>query len=129
MKPIFVALLLLPGIAVAQDKPPKTYPEHGTVVAIRLAEQMRTLPVYTDPYGKTHGGGSARSRRYVYCVETETKVYELEGKRKMMLELNEIVHFRVEKESAFVRQGKKEQKYRIVGVEQKPSTPKPESKP
>lgn len=129
MKPIFMGVLLLSGIAVAQDKPPKTYPEHGTVVAMRVGEQSRTLPVYTDPYGKTHGGMSVNRRRHIYRIETDTRFYELEGGRKPTLELNQSIEFRIEKESAYVQQGKKEEKYRIVGVEQKPGTPKPESKP
>lgn len=96
---------------------------------MRIGQESHTLPVYTDPYGKTHGGMSVNRRRHIYRIETDTKFYELEGKRKATLELNQRIEFRIEKELAYVQHGKKEEKYRIVGIEQKPGTLKPESKP
>jgi hypothetical protein len=67
---------------------------------------------------------SVRHRKHVYRVETETRFYELEGEEKSTMELNETIQFRIEKESAYVQSGNKEQKYRIVGIDQKPDKPK-----
>jgi hypothetical protein len=104
---------------LAKDKELKTYPERGTVIATKTQEQSRTTPIYTDPYGKTHGGISAIRRLPVYRIETETKFYELEGKKKEALALGDTIRFRLEKEWAYVQQGDKEQKFRVVGVELK----------
>jgi hypothetical protein len=41
-----------------------------------------TTPVYTDPYGKTHGGVLHMRYLLVFRIETDTKFYELEGKKK-----------------------------------------------
>ncbi len=104
----------------AKDKDPKTYPEQGTVVSERTQEQPVTTPVYTDPYGKTQGGFSSIRRLPVYRIEADTKFYELEGKRRgEPLALGSTIGFRIDKKWAFVQQGDKEQKFRIVGIELK----------
>jgi hypothetical protein len=113
--------LLVCSNVLAKDKEPKTYPEQGRVIANRTAEQARTLPVYTDPYGKTHGGMSIISRLPVFRIETETKFYEIEGRKKQQLALGDTIQFRLEKQWAYVQQGDKEQKFRLVGTELKPS--------
>jgi hypothetical protein len=105
--------------AFAKDKEPKTYPEQGTVVATRTQEQSHTTPIYTDPYGKTHGGTSAIRRLPVYRIETSAKFYELEGKKKQPLVLGDTIRFRLEKQWAYVQQEADEQKLRVVGVELK----------
>jgi hypothetical protein len=79
------------------------------------------LPVYTDPYGKAHGGVSKINRLPVYRIETDTKFYEFEGKKKQTLPLGDTVHFRLEKEWAYAQEGDKEEKLRVVAVELRPS--------
>src|ERR1700733_11018287 len=97
----------------------KVYPEQGKVIANRTVEYSRTAPVYTDPYGKTHGGVSGVGRLPVFRVETDTKIYELEGAGKRGLVLGDTIKFRLEKKWAYVQQGDKEQKFRVVGTELK----------
>lgn len=115
----FCFLPVVPLGALPKDKQPKTYSEIGKVVALKTAEQPHTTPVYTDPYGKTHGGISTVRRLPIFRVETDTKFYDLEGKRKDVLNLGDTVEFRLEKEWAYVRQGDKEKKFRVVGIELK----------
>jgi hypothetical protein len=112
-------LLALPASAMPKDAQPKSYPETGKVVALKTAEQPHSTPVYTDPYGKTHGGVSTVRRLPVFRVETATKSYDLEGKRKDVLNLGDTIDFRIDKEWAYVRQGDKEKKFRVVGIELK----------
>jgi hypothetical protein len=116
----FLTCLTLPPTVFAKDKAPKTYPEQGRVIANKTAEQAHTTPVYTDAYGKTHGGVSAIRRLPVYRIETDTKVYELEGRKKEEMSLGDTIQFRIEKEWAYVQQGDKEKKFRVVATELKP---------
>jgi hypothetical protein len=104
---------------LAKDRAPKTYPEQDRVIANRIAEQAHTTPVYTDPYGKTHSGVTAIRRLPVFRVETDTKFYEFEGKRKQELPLGDTIQFRLEKEWAYIQQGDKQQRFRVVGTELK----------
>ncbi len=97
---LIAAAVLSTASLLAKDKPPRVYPERGTVVAFRIGEQSLTSGVYTDTYGKTHGGGTVHLRTYIYRVETETRFYELEAGKKATMELNEAIKFRVEKELA-----------------------------
>ena len=106
--------------AFPKAKNPKTYPEHGTVLAMHTTERSYTTGVYTDPQGKTHGGNSYTSRRPIYRVETEKLFYELEGSRKEQLPIGAAVDFRIEKDKAYIQRGDKEDKFRVVGVELKP---------
>jgi hypothetical protein len=114
---VLICLCLLSAHLGAKDKEAKTYPESGTIVATRTQEEPYTTPVYTDTNGKTQGGVSLTSRRPVYRVGTDTKFYELEGRRNKPLQLGETVRFRLEKEWAYVQQGDKEEKFRVVAVE------------
>jgi hypothetical protein len=112
------------SIAWPNDKIPKTYPEHGAVVATRLDSYSATLPVRTNPYGgpygRVQGGNSVRRHIPVARIETETMIYELEGKPAMSV--GSAVAFRIEKDRAFVSlENGKEQKYLIVGTELKAS--------
>jgi hypothetical protein len=108
MRSIPIALLLLAGIAAGQDNVAKTYPENGTVIAI-------------------HVGGPTNNVRYsveypshVYRIETPTRFYELMDKgKKPSLALEESVEFRIEKENAYVWNGKKEKRYNLTDVEEK----------
>jgi len=117
----FLLCAVAAGVAGARDKVPKTYPERGTIVAMHEADRSFTTGVYTDPYGKTHGGNSIHVKRPVYRVETEAKFYELEGRKKYHLAIGEAVQFRIEKEWVYLQREDKEQKLRVVGVELKPA--------
>jgi len=115
------ALLLcsiMASVVIAEEK--KDYPESGKIIGTRLTEHPRTTPVYTDPYGKTWGGVHIRGESRVYKVETDTRIYEIEGGSKSVFELDEVVRFRIEKDKAYVLRRDKEQKFRIVSVEQRP---------
>lgn len=54
-----------------------------------------TTPVYTDPYGKTHGGVSHMRYLPVFRIETGTKLYELEGKKKQWLNMGDTIQLRL----------------------------------
>lgn len=142
---LFAAVLLgaVPSTVFSNQKTPKTYPERGTVVAVRTEKEIHGQGVHTTvvpsvstnpitgkveshPVSKTHGGQSRTYRVPVSRVETETKFYELEGKH---LELNQIVEFRIEKRHdlyhAFIREAdNKERRYLVVAIEQKPDKTK-----
>ena len=62
-----------------------------------------------------------------YRIETETRFYELtEERRGAIASLGDIVDFRIEKkDKAFVRNGEKEWKCMVTGVEQKSLHSKP----
>src|SRR5260370_7964318 len=114
---LFGAVLLgaVHSTVFSNQKTPKTYPERGTVVAVRTEKEIHGQGVHTTvvpsvstnpitgkveshPVSKTHGGQSRTYRVPVSRVETETKFYELEGKH---LQLNQIVEFRIAKPHAF----------------------------
>lgn len=115
-------LVVCSAVALSKDKVAKTYPERGTVLAMHTAETSFTTGVSTDQNGKTSGGESYRRIRPVYRIEREKMFYELEGlKREQSLQIGQSVDFRIEKDKAYVQRGAKEQKFRVVGVESKPS--------
>jgi hypothetical protein len=56
----------------------------------------------------------------VYRIETETKFYELEARSgRDVFPVGDVVQFRIEKQWAYIQQGDKEKKLRVVGVELK----------
>jgi hypothetical protein len=58
---------------------------------------------------------------HVYRIETPKRFYELMDKsKKPTLAPNESVEFRIEKEMAYVVVGKKEKKFNVINVEEKP---------
>ena len=108
--------------ALAKDKEPKTYPVHGSIVAVHVGAKSNSVPVYTDPYGKSHGGFSESQKTHTYRIETDTLVYDLtERSKKPSFSVGDSVEFRVEKEKAYIRDRDKERKYDITGTERKPS--------
>jgi hypothetical protein len=118
---ITVTLLVLVSQldALPKDKEQKIYPEKGTVVAIHLSEHPYTIPSYTDGDGKTRSGVSITYKTPIFRVETETKFYELEGGKKDSFNLGDAIQFRIEKNSAYVQRGSKEQKLQIIGMDLK----------
>jgi hypothetical protein len=102
MKMLLLAAIFLPILAFANDKPPKTYPIHGSVVAIA-------------------NEGSHNSETHTYRIETNTLIYELsERNTKSRFSLGDVIEFRIEEEKAWVREGDKEREYWISRMEQKP---------
>ncbi len=100
----------------------KAYPEHGKIIAMHEGQYSSTLPVYTDPYGKTRGGSSVRHIALTYKIETASRIFEITTYKKAdSLNVGDEITLRIEKEAAFVPNGKKERRYRVTGVELKPT--------
>jgi hypothetical protein len=120
-----VAVSILLSVSIdANDKPAKAYPEHGKIVAVHVGNDSRTLPAHTDPYGKIQGGGSVNRKTHTYRIETDALIYELtEYGRGVANSLGDEVDFRVEKDRAFIKNGDKERKCDVSGLEQKAKTP------
>jgi hypothetical protein len=117
MNRLILAFLLLAGVASAQDKPAKSYPEHGTVVAIRartVSPGMILGPSHTVTTSVSPG---------TYRIETDAQFYELSDRsKKPTMALGQVIDFRIEKGNAYVRNAKgKEDQYHIVGQELKPN--------
>ena len=86
---------------LAQDKAPNNYPEQGKVIA------------HTDSAKTT------APRVPVFRVETETRIYEFEGKDESELTVGATIQFRIEKDWAYVQRGDKEQKFRVIDTQLK----------
>jgi hypothetical protein len=105
--------------AIAKGKPPN-YPDKGKVVAVRVDEHTDYAPIFpTDSKGRTHGGEAFTHRKQVYRVETDDRIYEFAGGKDPLLAVGDAVEFRIEKETAHVRAGEKDKKYRIVSTTSK----------
>ena len=117
MKRFTLCALLLASITTAQSKPPRTYPEHGTVGSIRA----RTLsPVTVLGTGHTV---TASASPETYRIETDTQFYGSSepGKTSTMI-VGQMIEFRIENGYAYVRNAKgKENRYHIVGQDLKPA--------
>ena len=114
MRQLTLALLVL-AVAFAKDKP--VYPNHGTVVAMRTDRATSSTGVYTDPYGKTHGGVVGTRKIPVFTIRTENIDYEIEGRRDLSVEQE--VRFRIDNRRIYVQNGDKEDRYDIVGEEKR----------
>jgi hypothetical protein len=117
---LLAACLLLSGFrplqqhALAKSGPADSYPEKGTVVAVRVYETTEYVPITPpDSKGRTHGGEAFVHRNQVYRVETDDGFYELEGGKNPTMAVGDAVEFRVDKGTARVRVGNKEKKYRL----------------
>jgi hypothetical protein len=110
-----VSFLLAAGVAAQPAPQTNAYPEHGQVIATRLG-------------GEAVGsaGSVGTLKRWIYRVDCGDLYYDLQGRGKPSLTVGEKVAFRIEKQKAYVDDGKKGQRYDIVGTgksEQKPSPP------
>jgi hypothetical protein len=110
---LILAILVL-SVASAKEKP--TYPEHGTVVAMRTERATSGGGVYTDSHGKTHGGVVGSHLIPVFKIRTANIDYEVEGRE---LSIGEELSFRIDKRRLYVQRGDKEQRYAIVGEEKR----------
>ena len=100
----FASLALLPiaaGVA-AQQEP---YPEHGQVIATRLG---------AEAVGSADSVGSLK--RWIYWVDCGDLYYDLQGGRKPSLTVGQNVTFRIEKQKAYLDDGKNGKRYNIVGT-------------
>ena len=87
--------------AWSQDKAAKDYPEQGKVIAHTVS-------------AKTTSAGVP-----VYRVETEKRIYEFEGKDESKLAVGGTIPFRIEGDWAYVRQGDKQEKFRVIDTQLK----------
>jgi hypothetical protein len=88
---------------------------------------MMTTPVHTDAWGRTYGGWSTPRRIPVSRVETSTGFYELEWRG---LQVGQTIDFRIDGGHAFVRrEGGKERRYWVVGVELKQNKENRDTRP
>jgi hypothetical protein len=101
----------LPAAVFSKDKP--SYPEHGTIVAMKTDRVVSGTPVYTDPYGKTRGGTVGSRNVPVFTIRTSTIDYEVEGRRD--LSIDQEVDFRIDKRRVYIERGDKEDRYTLVG--------------
>jgi hypothetical protein len=111
----FVSFVLAAGVAAQPAPQPNAYPEHGQVISTRLG-------------GEAVGsaGSVGTLKRWVYRVDCGDLYYDLQGGRKPALTVGDKVAFRIEKQRAYVDDGKKGQRYNIVGTgksDQKQSLP------
>jgi hypothetical protein len=112
--PLFVVLTVVAG-----DKTPVDYPEHGKILAVRTRTTTETRRIRTDTQGRTHGGGSYDVDSFVFSVETLDRTYDLTSDDRGNLQVGDQIDFRILKNAAYVRFGKKERKYEITSVELK----------
>ena len=125
---ILTAMALFCLSAAPSDTQPKTYPLHGTVIAMRTETHSGTTPVYTDPYGKTHGGGTVMHGWDVYTIRTPDMEYDVSGHRKDKFTIGEQVDFRCEHGRVFLKDGDKEKRLTLEGqrMREQPATPQPQ---
>lgn len=126
---LFIFALVVSAVAAAKEA--KTYPESGKVIGIGQNEHTKTHP----QTGNNTGGGSYSVYSHTYKIETDTRIYEMDcGKTPMFfgstgkecggnkaLQIGDVIHFRVEKGSAYISLSDgSEQKLRILNEEAKP---------
>ena len=98
--------LLLAAIVAAQQAPkPNPYPEHGQVISTRLG---------AEAVGSAGVVGSLE--RWIYRVDCGDLYYDLQGGRKPSLTVGQDVRLRIEKQKAYVDDGKNGKRYDIVGT-------------
>src|SRR5208283_3132981 len=133
---ILLCFLLLTGVALAQDKPEKSYPEQGTANLIQSPTtfaQSKSDVLY-DPYitladgscntanGPTcvqsrsgpDSGNNRNNLRYWYFINSESQIFTVLGSQEIGTVA--LFHFRVEGKALFVLDGKKEKRYKIANV-------------
>ena len=122
-----IVFLFLTAMVFAKEKK-KEYPESGKVTAINLNQIRRRGG------GGANGSGSHIERKYVYRVETETRIYELECENSALfstpvckrngkpIALGDALQFRIEKEWAYVPKepdSDSEPRFRVLSTEMK----------
>jgi hypothetical protein len=100
-----IPLMLAAGIAAQPRPTPDPYPEHGQVIAARLG-------------GEAVGSAGivGTLKRWIYRVDCGGLYYDLQGRGKPSLTVGQKVAFRIEKQKAYVDDGRKGQRYNIVGT-------------
>jgi hypothetical protein len=112
-----ILLSLTQGDAFADNPLHASYPERGTVVSVQVKETVDYAPIMpVDSKGRAHGGEAFTHHKQVYHVETNDGPFDLQGGKHADFAVNDAVEFRVEKDTAHVRAGAKEKKYRILST-------------
>jgi hypothetical protein len=122
--PFFFLLGTVQAAAIAKGGAPSDT-ERGKVVAVRIDEHTDYVPISPpDSKGRTHGGEAFVHRKQVYRVETDEKIYELEGGKDPTMSVGDALELRIDGGTAHVRIGEragaKEKKYRIITTASKP---------
>ncbi len=78
-----------------------------------LTARGKTVAAYlvTVPFGN-----DGTQRKWVYRVDCGDLYYELEGGYGLSMTVGQEISFRIEKETAYVSDGKKETRYLVVGM-------------
>src|SRR5580698_2278101 len=93
----FLLALLVTGVATAQDKPAKSYPERGTVIATHARTVSPGMVLGPNP------AVAASVSPGDYRIETDTQFYDLAERSKAeTMALGQVINFRVEKGYAYV---------------------------
>ncbi len=112
-----LALLLVVAGVPAQEAPKgNPYPEHGKVITTRLG---------IETVGSAGSVGSLK--RWIYRVDCGDLYYDLQGKGKPSLSIGQDVNFRIEKQEAYLNDGKKGTRYRVVGTGKSEQKQSPQS--
>jgi hypothetical protein len=98
-------LLLAAGVGAQPAPKPNPYPEHGQVIATRLGGEA---------VGSAGVVGTVRT--WIYRVDCGDLYYDLQGSGKPSLAVGQDVTFRIEKQKAYVDDGKNGKRYKIVGT-------------
>ncbi len=102
---------------LANDKASEAYPEQGKVIASTL-DQTAHAPTAASQ-AQPNAGTPANSLLPVFRVETDTRVYQFEGKSKPGLTVGDTVQFRIVKDWAYVKRDGKEQKFKVIDTQLK----------
>lgn len=106
MTKTLAAVLLLSLPSIANDKPQKTYPEHGEVIATEI-----------EDLGAISRGGTGRTVPIIVrtcTVKTDTMEYKIGTAR---FSVGDTIDFRIEKNRVFMRGAKgKEERYSLMGA-------------
>lgn len=101
-----VSLVLLAAGVAAQPAPtPNAYSEHGQVIATRLG---------AEAVGSAGSVGTLK--KWIYRVDCGDLYYDLQGGRKPSLTVGQNVAFRIDKQKAYLDDGKTGKRYNIVGT-------------
>ena len=88
-------LLLAAEVAAQQAQKPNPYPEHGQIIATRLGAEAVGGAGVVGPL-----------KRWIYRADCSDLYYDLQGGRKTVLTAGQNVTFRIEKQKAYLDDGK-----------------------
>ena len=106
-----MALLVVPGAALANERLTVSYPEHGKIISSRTVKRVYRL----DPTRQ----GPHHADIVICRIGTADRVYELKGPA-VGSPVGQDVSFRVKKGHVYIAVGKEERKYEITALGDKP---------